>query len=217
MKRLIFSCCCFLILFSCKNESKSIEIPTDFSVKNLVEIMKKPTSISKEKLAEITGTSVDKIKIYNENFSPDFSKRMVLFSWPNGETKSVKTQSGKKLKIEAYNSIGMGLVKRISKEEFQNQFESGEFIQNEINRITKDETIQAEIAIAEAKFLAENAKIQEFEKLENIGQLAYWEKPVNALHVFAENVSFTITTNLPDEKLSKNKAIQMVELIFEKP
>ena len=89
--------------------------------------------------------------------------------------------------------------------------------QDEINRITKDETVDADIAIAEAKGLAENAKTQQFEKLENIGEAAYWETPVNALHVFANGISFTVTTNLENEKRSKEKAIALTAFVFSNP
>jgi len=214
MKKSILIGCWFLILFSCKNSDKSVQIPEEFSVKHIVGIMKKPTSVSKEKLAEIAGTSADKIQIYNENFSPDISKRMILFSWPNAEQKTIKTRSGKELKVEGSNSLGMGLVKRISKDDFQNQFESKEFIQNDIERISKDETVNSDIAISEAKFLAENSKVQQFEKVENIGELAYWETPVNALHIYTNGISFTVTTNFPDEKESKSKAGEFLNLIL---
>lgn len=204
-------------LISCKNNQDSIEASTDFSGENIVNIMKKPTSVSKEKLAEIGGTSEDKIKIYNENFSPDVSKRMVLYSWPNGEIKHVKTKMGKELKIDAYNSLGIGLVKRISKVDFEKQFESPEFLQNEINRITKDETIDADIAIAEAKNLVANSKTQRFEKRVGIGELAYWETPVNALHIYTNGISFTVSTNLVNENQSKGKAEDFAKLIIENP
>ena len=217
MKRSILIGCCFLIILSCKDLGDSIQISEDFTIQTIIEIMKKPTTISKEKLAEIAEADEEKIKIYNENFSPDVSKRMVLYSWPNGQKESIKTRSGKELNIEKFNSLGMGLVKRISKKDFQNQFESKDFVQSEIDRITNDPDIPTDIAISEAKYLAKNSKIQKFEKWENIGELAYWETPVNALHVFVDGISFTVTTNFPDEKLSRNKAIAFTKLIIENP
>ena len=74
-----------------------------------------------------------------------------------------------------------------------------------------------DIVISEAKYLAKNSKIQKFEKWENFGELSYWETPVNALHVFVDGISFTVTTNFPDEKLSRNKAIAFTKLIIENP
>ncbi len=213
MKKIILNFCLLFSLISCKQKIETVEVPAEFNSKVLVEIMKNPQSVSKEEIAKIAGTDAGKIKVYNENISPETSKRTILFSWPNGEQKSIKTIDGKELKMEAYSSLGIGLVKKISKEDFQKQFESKEFIQNEINRISKDETINADLAIAEAKNLAENAKIQKIEKLENVAESAYWETPVNALHVFANGISFTITTNLEDDK-SRETAIKMVKFIF---
>lgn len=206
---------CLFLLISCGIQNETVEIPSDFDANVLTEIMKNPENFPKEKLAEITGTDAGKIKIYKEYFSPDPTRRSLLFSWSNGTQKSIKTIDGKELKMDAYSSIGIGLIQKISKENFIEKFESKEFIQNEINRISKDENIEADLAIAEAKNLAQNAKIQKFEKLKNIGEIAYWETPVNALHVFASGNSFTVTTNLETEKESKEKAVQMVKLIFD--
>lgn len=215
MKTIILNICCIFLLISCGTQNETLEIPLDFDSKVLVEIMKNPENLSKDKLAEIVGTESGKLKISQEYFSPDPSKRMLLFSWPNGGNKTIKTLEGKELKMDAYSSIGIGFIKKISKENFRQKFESKEFIRNEINRISKDEKIDADLAISEAKNLAQNAKIQKFEKLENIGEVAYWETPVNALHVFANGNSFTVTTNLETEKESKEKAIKLIQLIFE--
>ncbi len=203
-----------MMVISCGTQNETVEIPVDFDAKILVEIMKNPENLSKEKLAEIVRTDTGKLKVSKEYFSPDPSKRTLLFSWPNGGQKTIKTIDNKELKIDAYSSMGIGFIQKISKENFQEKFESKTFIQNEINRISKDENIEADLAIAEAKNLAQNAKIQQFEKLENIGEIAYWETPVNALHVFANGNSFTVTTNLETEKESKKKAVQLVQLIF---
>lgn len=215
MKKIILTIGTIFLLISCGIQNETVEIPVDFDAKVLVEIMKSPENLPKDKLAEIVGIEAGKIKISKEYFSPDPSKRTLLFSWPNGEQKTFKTQDGKELKMDAYSSIGIGLIQKISKEDFQKQFESKEFIQDEINRISKDETIDANLAIAEAKYLAENSKIQRFEKLDNLGEISFWETPVNALHVFANGVSFTITTNLETENDSKGKAVQLVQLIFD--
>lgn len=204
-----------MMLISCGTQNETVEIPSDFDAKILVEIMKNPENLSKDQLAEIIGTDAGNLKVSKEYFSPDPSKRTLLFSWPNGGQKTIKTIDHKELKMDAYSSMGIGFIQKISKENFQEKFESKTFIQNEINRISKDENIEADLAIAEAKNLAQNAKIQQFEKLENIGEIAYWETPVNALHVFANGNSFTVTTNLETEKESKEKAIQLVQLIFD--
>lgn len=217
MKTLIPSIAISVLFSACNNTHQSAEAPTTFEAKQLIAMMQNPQSVSKESIAGIVGTDADKINIYNEDFATDVSKRTILFSWQNGKKKPFKTADGKELTINEYASMGIGLVTKISKEDFQKKFESKSSVQDEINRITSDETIDADIAIAEAKQLALNAKTQQFEKLENIGEVAYWETPVNALHVFANGISFTVTTNLENEKQSKEKAIELTAFVFSNP
>ena len=214
MKKLISAAAFAIILSACNQVSEKVSVPTTFNIKQLTALMKNPLSVSKDAIADIAGADANKIKVHNEDFTVDVSKRTILFSWQNGEKKSVETTKGKALSINEYSSLGIGFVTKISKENFQKKFESKTAVQREINRITKDETIAADQAIMEAKHLAANAKIQQFEKLENIGELAYWETPVNALHVFAKGISFTVTTNLTNQKNSKEKAVALAQLVF---
>lgn len=217
MKRNISLLALILLTAACSNTNQSVTVPSNFEVKQLITIMQNPQSISKESIAEIAGVGASKIKVHNESFSPDVTKRTILFSWTNGEKKSIKTTAGKELQLQAYSAMGLGLVKKISKADFQQKYESKTAVQDEINKITKDQRIDTDIAIAEAKELAKNAKIQQFEKLENVGELSYWETPVNALHVFAKGICFTVTTNLTDDKASKEKAIELTQLLFNNP
>lgn len=216
MRSIIFPIA-FLLLTACNNTHKSTEAPATFEAKQLIAMMQNPQSVSKESIAGIAGTDAAKIKIYNEDFAADVSKRTILFSWANGDKKTVKTTDGKELQLDGYSSLGLGFVTKISKADFQKKYESKTAVQDEINRITKDETIDADIAIAEAKGLAENAKTQQFEKLDNVGELSYWETPVNALHVFANGICFTVTTNLENEKRSKEKTIALTAFVFSNP
>lgn len=217
MKSAISVVALVVLLSACNQSKQSAAVPVTFEAKQLTGIMKAPQFVSKEAIAEIAGTDADKINIYNEDFATDVSKRTVLFSWQNGGKKSVKTGNGKELTVNEYSSMGVGFVTKTTKENFQQKFESKSYVQDEINRITNDENIDADVAIAEAKQLAQNAKTQQFEKLENIGEAAYWETPVNALHVFAKGISFTVTTNLSDEKNSRGKAVELAQLIFNNP
>jgi hypothetical protein len=217
MRRMTSSVAFLVLLSACNQGGPSVHIPAAFDVMHLTNIMKAPESISKEAVAQIAGTNSDKIKIYNEDFSADLSKRTILFSWPNGNKKSVKIAAGKELSVNEYSSMGLGFVTKISKEYFQKKFEGKVFIQDEINRITKDEAIDADLAIMEARHLAETAKTQQFEKIENVGEMAYWETPINALHIFVKGISLTITTNLADNEISREKAIALTQLIFNSP
>lgn len=170
------------MIFSCKGNPESVEIPSDFNPQELAIFMVNPDQIPKEEIANLIGTDVGKLKIFNDEISPNVSERSILFSWPNGGMKIQKISDSVELKLQDYSSIGLGFLRKLTKEEFQNQFESKDFIQNKIETISKDSTIQSDLAIMEMKDLAEMHKNQAFETIQNIGELAYWETPLNALH-----------------------------------
>ena len=204
----------FLLMISSCNTSNDKIASIEIDSKKVIAVMKDPKSVSIEKIAALVGKKSSEIKIYNDDLSPDVSKNAVLFSWQNGENKSVKTLEGKDLSIAGYHSVGIGFLNKISKKDFQNKFESKTAIQEEINRITNDENIDADLAIAESKYLAQNSKLQQFEKVENFGELAYWETPVNALHIYNKGISFTITTNLGNEKDGKETALKLTNILL---
>jgi len=204
----------FILMISSCNSSNDKIASTEIDSKKVIAVIKDPKSVSLEKIANLVGKKSSEIKIYKDDLSSHISKRAVLFSWQNGEKKSVKTLEGKDLSIIGYHSIGMGFLQKISKKDFQNKFQSKTAIQEEINRITKDESIDADLAIAESKYLAQNSKLQQFEKVENVGELAYWETPVNALHIYNKGISFTITTNLGNEKNSREIALKLTNILL---
>lgn len=207
----------FILMISSCNSSNDKIASTEIDSKKVIAVMKDPKSVSIEKIADLVGKKSSEIKIYKDDLSPDISKRAVIFSWQNGEKKSVKTLEGKDLSIIGYHSVGIGFLQKISEKDFQNKFHSKTAIQEEINRIAKDESIDADLAIAESKYLAQNSKLQQFEKVENVGELAYWETPVNALHIYNKGISFTITTNLNNEKDSKEIALKLTSILLNNP
>lgn len=216
MRKAIFPVAVMLLL-ACNDKQESAVVPATFEYRQLAAIMKDPKAIDRERIARIAGTEATKLKTYQENFSADVSKRTIVFSWPNGEKKSVKTTGGKELQLEGHSSLGLGFVKKTSEENFRKKFAGKASVQEEINSITKDENIDADIAISEARYLAENARLQQFDEVENVGEAAYWETPVNALHVYARGISFTVTTNMENEKASRKKAVELTKFIFSDP
>jgi hypothetical protein len=203
-----------MLIFSCKGTKESVEVNPDFNPQELVLLMVNPDQISKEKLANLVGVKADQLKIYKDEISSNVSERSILFSWPNGEMKTQKISDSIELKLEDYYSIGVGFLRKISKEDFQNQYESDNYIQKKIESISKDTTIDSDLAILEMKDLAEIHKHQAFEKMKNTGELAYWETPLNALHVYNQNVAFTITTNMKNDTESKESALKLLELLI---
>jgi len=206
-----------MLLLACNDKQESAVVPATFEYRQLAAIMKDPQAVDRERIAGIANTEVTKLKTYQENFSPDVSKRAIVFSWPDGEKKSVKTTGGKELQLEGHSSLGLGFVKKTSEEKFRKKFAGITSVQDEINNITKDENVDADIAIMEARYMAENARLQQFEEVENVGEAAYWETPVNALHVYARGTSFTVTTNMENEKESRKKAVEFTKFIFSNP
>ncbi|MNL55867.1 hypothetical protein D3C87_1793120 [compost metagenome] len=83
--------------------------------------------------------------------------------------------------------------------------------------MASDSNFSKEIATAEAQYLSDYAQRRNVEKLQNVATAAYWETPVNALHVLVDKVSFTITTNFgDDENLAKRNAIRLVNEVLNK-
>lgn len=214
MKSFLLIFASLLLIHSCKKGNETIEIPNDFDGKVIIDIFKNPKETFLTKVSEISGINSDKILISEEYESPNISQRSLLFSWPNGQSKSITTLDGKKEQLEAYSSLGIGFLRKISKENFSKQFESEDFIKQQIENISQSETIDSDIAILEIKNMALNAKTRKVEKLENVGELSYWEKSNHALHVFANGIAFTITTNMETEEKSKDAALEMVKMIL---
>lgn len=216
MRSVIFLLAATLLL-ACNTNPESAVVPATFEYSQLTAIMKDPQAVDRQRIAGIAGTEAAKLKTYQEDFSADVSKRTIVFSWPNGETKSMKTTGGKELQLEGHSSLGLGFLKKTSEESFRKKFTGQASVQEAINSITKDENIDADIAINEARYLAETARVQQFEEVENVGEAAYWETPVNALHVYARGISFTVTTNMENEKESRKKAVELTKFIFSNP
>lgn len=95
---------------------------------------------------------------------------------------------------------------------FNRQYESKEAINEQISALTSDENTDPDLAIAEAKYLASQASTRQFEKMKGVAEGAYWETPVQALHLYTSGYAFTITTNCG--KGGKDKAMTLARLIF---
>ena len=220
MKKLIFIIACCCVLFSCRQSTDTAaEIPTGFTTaKILANATNLSALVSKNEIADIVGVNANEIKLYQKNYDDDIATTMLLFSWQNGNDVSVNI-NGKERKLYGSSSIGIGRLMKLSKTEFDEMYraKTKEEIGAEINQIVQNKDVDADVAIYEAKELAKRAKSLSFTKLENVGTAAYWETPLNVLHVLANDISFSISTNLQkDETASKQKAIALANLIFKK-
>ena len=220
MKKLIFIIACSCALLACKQSSNTTaEIPKDFKTDKIVaNATNLGALVSKAEIAAIVGINANEIKLYQKNFDGDIATAMLLFTWQNGNEVSVKV-NGKERKLNGSSSIGIGRLMKLSKAEFDEMYRARtkEEIGAEINQIVQNKDVDTDIAIYEAKELAKKAKSLSFTKLENVGTAAYWETPLNVLHVLANDITFSISTNLQeDETGSKQKAIALASLIFKK-
>ena len=176
------------------------------------------SKLTEAEIAAIVGINANEIKLYQKNFDGDIATAMLLFTWQNGNEVSVKV-NGKERKLNGSSSIGIGRLMKLSKAEFDEMYRARtkEEIGAEINQIVQNKDVDTDIAIYEAKELAKKAKSLSFTKLENVGTAAYWETPLNVLHVLANDITVSISTNLQeDETGSKQKAIALANLIFKK-
>lgn len=220
MKIIIFTALCCLALSSCQpGGAESAELPQGFNSESMINLEQDLEQLlNKTDVAGLVEVSADKIKVYDENFDDSASVHMLLYSWKDGGSFDIETAGGTAA-LESYASVGIGNIKRMSEADFERKYrqKTTESVKAEIQAITSDESVNPDVAIWEAKEIAKTAKSQSFEKLDKVGHAAYWETPVNVLHVYAANVAFSITVNLgQDPEVNKEKAIALAAIVFQK-
>lgn len=217
MNKLFFYTAIGVVFFqSCQSGGKTtVEIPSNFNADYLfVNAKHLEKVINLEDVAGLTGVKTSDIGAYQENFSDNADSQLLLFSWEDGGNIEAGGQ-----KIPRRSSIGFGRFEKISAADFdlKHQQKTTESLKREIERITSDETIDTDVAIWEAKELAKAAKSHQSEKLENVGNAAYWQTPIGVLHVLVNGVAFSVSANFNvDEAKNKQKAIELAQLIVTK-
>ncbi len=203
-----------ILMMSCNSGNSGVaEVPSNFDADYLFANAKQLEKlVDLQDIAQLTDIKPDDISAYQENFDDNAATQFLLFSWENGENIEAGDQ-----KIAARSSIGFGRLEKIAATDFilKYQQKTAEAVKKEIETITKDESIDPDVAIWNAKELVKQAKTQSFEKLENVGDAAYWESPTNVLHVLVKDLAFTVSANYGnDEAKNKEKAIELAQLIF---
>jgi len=212
MNTLFLNLSILMILVSCGNKTEEVKIPSDFNSEELISRKNQLQNIlTKQMVAKVANVPSEAIEEYAENKLSQKGQYTILYSWKTGKTKSLS----EKHSIAEYNSIGIGFVEKMDETTFEKKYGSNEGLQNQINQMAEQENFNKEIATAEAQYLSDYSKRRTIEKLQNVATAAYWEQPVNALHVLADKVSFTITTNFGDDgNLTKENAIKLVNEIL---
>lgn len=213
MKNLLISLCVLVAMISCNNKEKKLQVPNSFDATKLMTHKNKMQQLlNKGKVAAIFKIPIEKIEEHIEDKINDEGQYTVLYSWPTGKMKKV---ADGKFEIEEYQSVSIGFVQKISAQDFEKKLGSNDGIQEQVNQMSKQDNFNKEVGVIEAKYLAAYAKERKVEFLENGTGKAIWETPMNALHVFANGVAFSISTNLgDDEKYAKQKSIEVSNAIL---
>lgn len=208
-----------LSCFACSGSAdNTARIPSDFDA----EILSSNAGhleqlIEKEEVAGLVGVSESELHVIYEDYSDAAAGHMLLFSWENRESHRVQMNRDE-VELPGFSSMGFGRITQMTLAEFEQAYQpkTAESVKAEIKAVTSDASIDSDVAIWEAREIAKNAKTQTFEKLENVGERAYWETPRNVLHVWAGDQTFSVSANLTDDsEANKDKAIALAALIFQ--
>lgn len=202
------------VLFaSCGGNTESVRVPDDFNAEAMVSQKNNLQKIlTKEMVAAVANVPVDKINEHIENNINQQGQYTFLYSWPTGNTKKI---AGGQHEIAEYHSISIGFVQQMTAEAFERHYGTNDGVQEQVNQMAQQENFNKEVGTAEAKYLAAYAEKRKMEKLENVATMAFWETPMNALHVLAKDAAFTITSNFGnDEALAKKKSSELVNAIL---
>lgn len=202
-----------LLFISCGNHGESVRIPAGFNSEEIISRQDHLQKIlTREMVAEVLNVPPDKIEEHTENHLNQKGQYTVLYSWATGDKKKV---GGGKYEIDEYHSISIGFVKRMNTEAFEKYYGTNDGLQMQVDEMANAEHFNKETTTIEAKYIAEYARRRKTEKLGDVATMAFWETPVNALHVLAKDAAFTITVNFGDnEALARKKSVVLVNTIL---
>lgn len=210
----ILLACCMVVISSCGGSTTgSVSIPDDFNSEIVISNQNRLQKVlTKEMVAEVANIPVEKIEAHVESNINRQGQYTMLYSWSTGKT--LKIGDGKH-EIGEYHSISIGFVQQMTAEVFEQYYGTNDGLQMQVDDMAKQEHFNKEVGIVEAKYIAEYAGQRKTEKLENVATAAFWETPINTLHVLAKDAAFTITANFgDDEALAKKKSVALVNVIL---
>lgn len=202
-----------LLFASCGGNTESVSIPDDFDPAMIMAGQHQLQKIlTKEMVAEVANVPVDKVEAQVENNVRQQGEYTVLYSWPTGN--NLKVGDGK-YEIAEYHSISIGFVRQMTAEAFEKYYGTNEGLQEQVDQMARQENFNKEVGTAEAKYIAAYAGTRKVEKLAHVATAAFWETPMNALHVLAKDAAFTLTANFgDDEALAKKKSVALVNAML---
>lgn len=198
---------------SCGGNTESVSIPNDFNPEVIISNQNSLQKIlTKEMVAEIANIPADNIKVHVESNVNQQGQYRVLYSWTTGKKKKI---GGGKHEIDDYNSFSIGFIKKMTVAEFEKYYGTNDGLQVQVDEMAKQEHFNKETGIIEAKYIADYADRRKTEKLENVATMAFWETPMNALHVLAKDAAFTLTANFGEnEALAKDKSVELTNALL---
>lgn len=204
-------CFCCIVFCSCGSERAGV--PSSFMSASLLKYQDRPEDVlTLKNVADIAGVPVQEIAVHVEKFTADKSENKALFSWDSGQVITV----GGNIKLSRFFSLGITHIRQISEADFTEKFGSVAGLQQRVDRLAADSTVSFAIAQREAQYLAGYAESQTITEVDNVGERAYWEMPLQVLHVYVRGAAFTITANFGDEEaLNKRKAVAFSRSVFE--
>lgn len=213
MNKVFLSLIASSFLISCGGNIESVQVPDNFHSKTIISNQNSLQKIlTKEMVAKVVDIPAEKIMVHIENNIHQPGQYTLLYSWATGKKKSV---ADGKFEIDEYNSFSIGFINTMSASEFEKYYGSNEGLQIQIDDMTKQENFNKEIGMVEAKYISDYAGKRKTEKLNNVATMAFWETPMNALHILAKDAVFTITANFgKNENTAKSKSVELVKAIL---
>lgn len=209
-----------LLLYSCDfigeaggGGGGSAKVPESFNADKMVEQRTDLENIiDAGMVAKVAGVDQGKIEVSTEKYSEDPNEYKALYSWDSGKEITV----GSNVQLSQFYSLGLANVQKLSQEEFDKQFGSKEGVLSRAENMIKNASLSEEEAQFEKEYWNNYAGQQQLTEVKNVGDKAYWEMPIQVLHVFANGVAFSITSNFgEDEATNKGKAIELTKVLFE--
>ncbi len=202
---------------SCAGNANKAEVPSSFDGAALLAAAGHPDQlIAVGDIAEWAGIPAERIARHVEDYDKDPALKKMAFHWEALGTISFTTLSGEAVSVPRHHSVGLANIEAMDMETFNQRHGTSVGIKAAIDALVNDESVDADVAIAQANYLAETAKSLSLQPLEGVGDAAVWEMPTQVLHVYADGVAFTVTTNFGDDpEVNKKKAIAFAQLVFD--
>lgn len=210
---------CGCMVAACSGGSDKAGVPDSFNGVTLIAAADQLEQlVAVGDVAELVGIPAERIAQHVEDYDNNAVRKKIAFHWEAPGTISFTTLTGEAVSVPKHHSVGLANVEAVDMETFNQRYGTSAGIKANIDALVDDESVDADVAIAQVTYLAGTVKGLSLEPLEGVGEGAVWEMPTQVLHVYADGVAFTVTTNFGDDPgINKRKAIAFAQLIFNKP